>query len=281
MHVAGRGLGSAIEGGLRVEEQRRSARRKGCVEHAGGVGRGARHEDVDPGRVYGQRLERLRMKRPEPRTIAAAAHHDDDRRLPAARRAPVQAAELGGNLVEGQRQKIGKLQERHRPLARQCPTDRRPDNRRFRQRRIPYSLRKLAAQPLRHTEDVAFRIFDVFAVEEDARVMVESMLQHVAHRLAHGPLGRAGTAFLGFTIYQLGGHRRLRLARRFRFATIERLFLRLEHGVFDLGLQGLQRGGRRAPLEQMLAQPAHGIGVKPATLDLRAIAIDSWSSALV
>ena len=74
-----------------------------------------------PGTWAATRFVRARVERAHARTISAAGHHHDHGRLIVAVGAPVDAAQLVGQLVVGQRQEIGELNEGHRCADRPAP----------------------------------------------------------------------------------------------------------------------------------------------------------------
>jgi hypothetical protein len=113
--------------------------------------------------------------------------------------APVERAELGDDLVEGERQEIGELDEGDGTLAREGAADRGADNGRFRQRRVAHTAGEGRRQPPCHAEHVAFGILDILAQHIDVAVRRHLVAQHPVQRFAHRKVGRGRVAaiFLG------------------------------------------------------------------------------------
>ena len=118
----------------------------------------------------GDRLERLRVKRPEPLAVAAARRHQDHRAVPFAVGTPVDARHLRRDLVEGERQEIGELQEGDGTAAGQRAADGLADDRRLRQGRVLDARPEFGGESTGHAEDVAFRVLDVLPEQRDPRV---------------------------------------------------------------------------------------------------------------
>ena len=248
-----RGSG-VVEQRLRVEEQCRAPAFEGGVEQIDRIGRVRGIDHVEPRNVAGQALEALGMEWAEPPSVSAGGCHHNDRAIPLAGRPPMHGRQFGGDLIEGQRQEIGELQEGDRPSAGKRPPDRLADDRRLRKGRVGDAGAKLGREPACDPEDIAFRIGDVLAKQGDTRVVAQMPTQDAGDGRPHQQrLARAA----------LQG---LRHARRDRSLGVER-----RHGIgasrlrgsggglherLDLGVDAFEP---RIVLQQDLPQPGNRI----------------------
>ncbi len=105
---------------------------------------------------------------------------------------PVDAAQLVAQLVVGQGEKIGELNEGHGAPTGERLANTTAQDRRFRQRRVAHAIGKLGAQSTGHAENVPFGIFDVLAQQVNVGVRAHLMTQHFAHRFTHVQSRTAG-----------------------------------------------------------------------------------------
>src|SRR5262249_29620713 len=128
----------------------------------------------------------------EPGTICPAGGQDDDRCAPSPAAPPEHCGELAVDLVEGEREKVRKLDKRNRSAAGQGAPYRCPDDERLAQRRITDAAGKLGRQALRHAKYIAFGILDILTKQGDTRVGTQPMAQHLANGLEHSESGAFG-----------------------------------------------------------------------------------------
>ena len=159
-------------------------------EQTGGVFRGARDGDVDPGIMGERSFVGLAVPQTAAGQIGAVGRVDHDRTGPRAEGTPAQVAEIRHELVPARPDEIDELQFEDRPFAVGGETARDAKDGRFRERRVENLLRKFGRKLLRETKDAALRIFDVFAENDAARIFVEAEPQRLVHDIADAVFSR-------------------------------------------------------------------------------------------
>ena len=151
------------------------------AEEPGGIGRGGRHDHLQPGHVREPGLQALRVLRAA--ALAGAAlrpQHQRHRQLAA--RHEVRLRRLVDELVEGERDEVDEHDLDHRPQARLRRADRDPGDRRLADRRVADALgAELLGQPGGRAPRAA--LGDVLAEDEDALVVAHLLGQRLRDRL--------------------------------------------------------------------------------------------------
>ncbi len=158
------------------------------LEEAVRVGGHARHDDLQPGHMSVEGLDRLRVVQPAVNP-AAERGPDHDGHAPVAIRPVPRPRRLADDLVEGGMDEVGELDLGDRDEAVERRPDRNADDRRLRERGVEHTrLAEARVQAICGAEHAAL-LADVLTEDEDSLVALHLLGDGGTHRLDHPHLG--------------------------------------------------------------------------------------------
>ena len=135
-HVVTGGKSRVIQTDLGIKKNGGATTGKCGVKQAGSISRIAGHQHVDSRDMGQDTLEGLGMKRSQPRTVPTTRREENHRYGPSSESPPVHRPHFTGDLVESDRDEIGKLDACHGESAGECTSDSDPCNGAFAEGRI-------------------------------------------------------------------------------------------------------------------------------------------------